>query len=631
MQEARWRFIANQNSTIYGINDAGIETFTSNVLNSLVRETIQNSLDACLDEKKPIRVVFDKFKMEKEKYPDIKNYRNILIKCLKSNKGENDAEIFFKRAIETIDNDNINIMRISDYNTIGLKGADTGEKGTPWSRLVKENGSSNKTQTSGGSFGIGKSAAFACSNLRTVFYSSLDMNEIQSYIGVARLVSFIEPSFVNESNDGWTTGIGFFSDNEKLHAILEQVNFDDKYNRREYGTDLYIMGFVDDKNWKNKIIVAVLRNFLVSIWKGKLIVEVGEIVINQETLNAIISNLNEHESEDIKQIINYYTLLSQNNSNIKKIVLSSEEYGKKYNFNDGECTLLLMEGENLNSRIMMTRKAGMRLFDQNHISGTIDFTGILMIEGENMNQAFKKMEVPSHDAWEPGRCKGEEKKAKDIYDDLRRYLRKKVKESFAKPVKQTIDAFGANDFLPDNIIGNGKKTNIKETLTGVVKDIKTKDIVPTRKSKRRIETDDINPDDKGKNGNKKDGEGKHSEKQGNHYPKDDDGNEKGFKIVDVKSRIICIDKDKGLYLIKYIVPRKVKRVKLEFILNGEQSDYDFPVNDVWVESGKVSVDKIDGNNVYLSNIEKNDKVILKLNLKFNQYCMMEANYYENKK
>ena len=43
VQMKKWRFISNQNSTIVGINDAGIETFTANIYRSLVRESIQNS------------------------------------------------------------------------------------------------------------------------------------------------------------------------------------------------------------------------------------------------------------------------------------------------------------------------------------------------------------------------------------------------------------------------------------------------------------------------------------------------------------------------------------------------------------------------------------------------------------
>lgn len=34
----KWRFVSNQNSTIVGINDAGIETFSADIQRSLIRE-----------------------------------------------------------------------------------------------------------------------------------------------------------------------------------------------------------------------------------------------------------------------------------------------------------------------------------------------------------------------------------------------------------------------------------------------------------------------------------------------------------------------------------------------------------------------------------------------------------------
>lgn len=34
----KWRFMSNQNSTIVGINDAGIETFSADIQRSLIRE-----------------------------------------------------------------------------------------------------------------------------------------------------------------------------------------------------------------------------------------------------------------------------------------------------------------------------------------------------------------------------------------------------------------------------------------------------------------------------------------------------------------------------------------------------------------------------------------------------------------
>lgn len=63
----------------------------------------------------------------------------------------------------------LNVLRISDFNTKGLEGADTGDYKSSWGRLVKCNGASNQNSTAGGSYGIGKSASFLCSDLRTVF------------------------------------------------------------------------------------------------------------------------------------------------------------------------------------------------------------------------------------------------------------------------------------------------------------------------------------------------------------------------------------------------------------------------------------------------------------------------------
>jgi hypothetical protein len=617
-----WRFISNQNSVINGINDAGIETFTANIVHSLVRESIQNSLDAQLDVEKPVLVEFSSFTLDVKHFPDNINFGKVLEKCLESNKDESDAKKFFTNAIEVFSKD-LNIIRISDFNTFGLIGADKCEKGSPWSRLVKENGSSNKGQTSGGSFGIGKSAAYACSDLRTVFYSSLDKYGVESNIGVTRLVSYFDEDF-----NGWTTGIGYYSDNDKLTSIRSQADFESGYERKKPGTDVYIIGFADMENLNNEIIVSVLKNFLVSIWKGKLIVKVNENIIDKSTMVNFVENLDINDGKEIKEIIDYYYLLSSSSPKIIKIPLNSDEYGKTYGFNNNECLLYIMEGEKLNSRIMMTRSAGMKLFNQDYISSTIDFTGILMIEGDNMNQAFRMMEVPSHDAWEPGRCKGKEKIANNIYSDLRKYLREKVKENFSKSSNTQMDAFGASDFLPDKITEDGSKETIKEKLMDQIKSIFGKEMEPKKKPSRKVEIEVAGTKQEktkkpvSKNNGKRGGSGGENSGQ-----KED----KGYKLMDVKERIICRDKEEGLYTIKYIVPSNAKRARLDFIINGEQSDYNFPVKDAIVRIGKASVKGIKENKIYLENILENDLVTIDLKLDFNQYCLMEANYYEGKK
>lgn len=227
MEEAKWRFASNGNAGYTGINDSGIETFSAQVMHSLVRETIQNALDARKDPEKPIEVEFKEFSMLVEDFPGRSSFSKSIHACLDDNEDE-DARKFFQQAVNKIDGkegDSFKVLRVSDFNTVGLQGAETGEKGSNWSRLVKEKGSSNKNKTAQGSFGIGKSAPFACSDFRTVFYSSLyekeDGERVESNIGVARLISFKNDAFKTEMNEGWTTGMGFYSDNEQLKAILK--------------------------------------------------------------------------------------------------------------------------------------------------------------------------------------------------------------------------------------------------------------------------------------------------------------------------------------------------------------------------------------------------------------------------
>src|SRR5699024_7285206 len=130
------------------------------------------------------------------------------------------SEEFIENALSILSRENMKLLRISDFNTRGLEGADTGKLGSPWSSLIKEAGSSNKDDSSGGSFGIGKSAPFLNSQLRTLFYSSYDLIGYESHIGVANLMSYQLP------DNKTTTGYGYYTNNENSTAIPGQLSLD---------------------------------------------------------------------------------------------------------------------------------------------------------------------------------------------------------------------------------------------------------------------------------------------------------------------------------------------------------------------------------------------------------------------
>ena len=56
MSEFVWQFPRNDSNETEGPNDGGISLFTSNRLGNVIRESIQNSLNARADESEPVRV-----------------------------------------------------------------------------------------------------------------------------------------------------------------------------------------------------------------------------------------------------------------------------------------------------------------------------------------------------------------------------------------------------------------------------------------------------------------------------------------------------------------------------------------------------------------------------------------------
>ena len=192
---------------------------------------------------------------------------------------------FFDKAIDVFNQDFIDVLCISDFNTTGLTGSDK-DYNSAWQNLVKSSGVSNKGGTSGGSFGIGKSAPFACSDLRTVFYSTIDNQGLKAFQGIARLVSFKKKKFIGD--DPTTTRIGYYGVKEKNSAIRECISITNDFTRKDVGTDVFILGFSKKSDWKDEIIISVLDDFLYSVYNNKLIVKVDGIISKNLLLHSML-------------------------------------------------------------------------------------------------------------------------------------------------------------------------------------------------------------------------------------------------------------------------------------------------------------------------------------------------------
>jgi hypothetical protein len=89
--------------------------------------------------------------------------------------------------------------------------------------------------------------------------------------------------------------------------------------------------------------------------------------------------------------------------------------------------ILVNPNEKLDRKVLIVRKAGMKLFRLGNISKLVSFTGILELKGKELNSYFRSMETVTHDNWEPGRHSNP-KQAKAYYEEIKEWIRSVVAE-----------------------------------------------------------------------------------------------------------------------------------------------------------------------------------------------------------
>jgi hypothetical protein len=263
MPKTALQFLTNEAGEAEGLGHAGIETYRDSPYTSLGREHGQNSHDAAA--KLPVTVSFDVFSIATDEFPALDEQREAVEACLSEAKDAK-AKGFFKNAQELLNSETLTIMRVSDFNTVGLKGPS--EAGKPFHALLKGSGvSTEKKDTSGGSFGIGKNAAYAVSDLQTVFYSTvyLDDDEKQHFLaqGKTILTSHTDSSGALKRASGYW-GYPGYSPVDDPSAVPEWLR------RTDIGTSVFVIGFRDSEDWQFRIAGSLIQNFFGAIHDDKL-------------------------------------------------------------------------------------------------------------------------------------------------------------------------------------------------------------------------------------------------------------------------------------------------------------------------------------------------------------------------
>jgi hypothetical protein len=232
--KAGWNFPLNNDGQENGLNDPGIETFKDNPLSSLAREILQNSKDAAPESsKKPVEVHFQRVDLPISDFPGLKDFKVALAGCAALWKQSPQTVTFVKDALKVLNGPTVSVLKISDFNTTGLTlGTNGANRTSPWFRLTKAVGSSDKNAGKLGSFGIGKHAPYACSDLRTIFYGTMDSTGAVGFQGVAKLPSHFT------SAKKVTQGPGYFGVKSGNKPVLSFDTIPAPFQRKKIGADI---------------------------------------------------------------------------------------------------------------------------------------------------------------------------------------------------------------------------------------------------------------------------------------------------------------------------------------------------------------------------------------------------------
>lgn len=287
MTDPKLEFLKNEAGEAEGLSDAGIETFRDDPYASCAREAGQNSRDAGVNNGAPVRMQFDLIVENSKNLPFYGALAGALDCCLSQAQAEKEKE-FFKNAVAVISKEKLPILRISDFNTKGLVGPPE-KAGTVFHSLLKSSGVSKKeSETSGGSYGIGKNANFAVSDLQAVVYSTVYVGEsgTQSFAaqGKVKLVSHCDGGGTHRRSTGyWGVPDGF-------RAITTESLVPEWMRRSEIGTSIFCIGFRESEGWAERMTYSLVSNFFVAIQNEDMEFEVdsSSIKINSNTVEGLL-------------------------------------------------------------------------------------------------------------------------------------------------------------------------------------------------------------------------------------------------------------------------------------------------------------------------------------------------------
>jgi hypothetical protein len=358
---------------------------------------------------------------------------------------------FFSDALSLLDGSSIKVFEFSDFNTTGMTSGGDKDLDNTFHVYMKTKDFSQKTDDSLGSFGIGKSAPYAVSNLRTILASSVyELNGVatQATQGKSILTTLRsknnDGSYTSRNNNGyWGVKKGAIHISGYIDGLSSHFQrIDVKNSKASLGSKISVLGFAYCEDWKERMAYEIAQNFFASINSGKLIVNIGnnaEYVLNSSSIQKIQEFVDpdvvaKYDDEFIDNLDIRMSYLEAINGDSKSIEKTLSHLGL--------CRIELAVSEGLPKKVCFIRD-GMFITDELSInklkqfSEFNDFVVVFQCLNKKGNLLLRDMEPPAHNTFEVSRLSGfglEGKKALNevatwIRDELKKYAYDKVEKT----------------------------------------------------------------------------------------------------------------------------------------------------------------------------------------------------------
>ena len=468
-----WHFAPQEGGREDGPNDAMMQNFRGKPYSALVREAVQNSLDAVLDTSQPVRVEITFSSLNARNFTNFFNLREHIIECRDYFSWQEKAVALYDSMAECFSKDlrgsKIGYIKVSDFNTKGME-YDPNSSQSHFYAFARAAGVSSKVdQQSGGSFGFGKSAYFQLSPIGTIFISSLTHTGLHAFEGVSWLCS-------HRFNGVKVSSVGYY-DNNQGQPITDIEHIPARFRRDESGTSFYILGFKESLKQQatEEMIDEALKSFWYAIYSNHLIIKIGEHEITADNLDRYM--LERFPDEIDNSAKGGYLKPRPYYLAVREAGVSHKAKAFTENLPIlGECTLYLIKSDTPKDKIIYMRRPLMLVYGK-RTQTSYGVFGTFVCANPVGDKILQSLENPAHDEWKTtnwrdsnNRIREEGNNAmKEIHDFIMRCF----SSLFSNAEDTALEITGLDEllYIPEDLIADDEdKDHDVGNPTGFVKD-----------------------------------------------------------------------------------------------------------------------------------------------------------------